>query len=91
MANKLLATINFYKKTESKYHIFPKKSVYKGIIPQNQPIAHLFTMQVCENLADGNHSSEQQEVQSTVQKFNSAALVLKTIPLIFVIIFLGSW
>jgi len=50
-----------------------------------------FSQEVCENLADGNHSSEQQEVQSTVQKFNSAALVLKTIPLIFVIIFLGSW
>ena len=46
---------------------------------------------MCRNLADGNHSSEQKEVQATVQKFNAAELILKTTPLIFVIIFLGSW
>ena len=46
---------------------------------------------VCRNLADGNHSSQQKEVQATVQKFNAAELILKTTPLIFVIIFLGSW
>ena len=58
---------------------------------QTPKTKNLSFTKVCRNLADGNHSSKQKEVQATVQKFNAAELILKTTPLIFVIIFLGSW
>jgi len=50
-----------------------------------------YPKEVCENLADGSHDDAQKQVQSTVQKFNSATVYFHVIPVIFVAIFLGSW